>query len=128
MSPDIERELLAYLAEGKTEKVSIKDHLAKNTGAMQRIFHQLELHEAKDDARHLEVKQALAGVHARVDRLERDADDTGRHNIEDLKQQLKERQASSRTWATTWVQVVAAVAVAVASGALGVLITVLTRK
>lgn len=120
MNQDTEALILRYLAEGKTERVTVRDAITGNTGALQRIFHQLELHEQKDDARHAEMKASIAGCNARLDRLERSSEDTGKHNVELLTKQLDERKKSVAGW-------VQAMALALVSAMLGIVATLLTK-
>lgn len=134
MSPEVERQLLDFITEGKTEKVTLRDHLKTNTSAMQKIFHQLELHEQKDDTRHQQITEAFRGTHARLEKLERDAEDTGKHNIEELKARLAEaqqaerdRKATKTTWSITWVHVAVTVLVAVCSGVTAFVMSMLLR-
>ena len=92
MNPDLERMLEEYV-RGAPERSAIQ------ATALQRILNQLEVHETKDDARHLELKNAIAGANARVDKLERKAEDTGSHDITELRRALAERK--KRDWDIT---------------------------
>ena len=128
MTPEQEKILLDYLAEGKVERITVKDHMRANTTALQRIFHQLELHEQKDDARHTEVKSALAGLNARVDALEDAAEDTARHNVEELQQELRRREGQGFEWKKFLAAAVVTIGVALASGTVSVLVTLAMKK
>lgn len=90
---DLDALLRGYIDEERARRVSDGERIDKQTLALQRIFAQLELHEQKDDSRHGEVKNALAGMNARVEKLERGAEDTGRHNVEELNKRLAEMKA-----------------------------------
>ena len=92
MSPETEKELMNYLAQGKTERVSMFDQLKGLGNASQRILHQLELHQQKDDAAFESLRYDIKGISARVADLERDVDSTGNYNMQELKGQLEERK------------------------------------
>jgi hypothetical protein len=97
MSPETERELLNYLAQGKEERVSMFDQLKGLGNAAQRILHQLELHQQKDDAAFESLRYDIKGISARVADLERDVDSTGNYNLQELKGQLDERKKADQT-------------------------------
>src|SRR5678815_3526699 len=94
----LERLLERYLAEGKQERITVSDHIRHNTTALQRIVHQLELHEQKDDARHTELKAAIAGINARVDAIEEEQEITDRHDVTALQAQLADRKRNDFEW------------------------------
>lgn len=93
---DLERQLVNYLAEGKKERISMFDQLKGLGNASQRILHQLELHQQKDELSFAALQDHLKGVSARLAALEVDLDDTGSHNIERLQRELDERKKAQQ--------------------------------
>ena len=77
-------------------------------------------------------KAELLHLGGRVGKLENKAEDTGRHELEDLKQKLadrKHRRDDDRTWwARNWVTVIVAVGLMVLSTGCSVLATVVVKK
>jgi len=116
----LERLLEGYLAEGKQERITVSDHIRHNTTALQHIVHQLELHEQKDDARHTELKAAIAGINARVDAIEDEQEITDRHDVTALQAQLADRKRNDFEWKKAAVAAMVAFLVALVSGCIGV--------
>ena len=113
MNPKIEQELERYLTVGKEERAGRDE---RNVTALQRIFNQLELHEQKDDLRHAQVEGMFKGHESRISKLETNVEDTGKHDIAKLNEQLKERKAwTSKIW-----EIALTAVVAVLVGAMGV--------
>lgn len=109
------------------------DKLDYIKSGQERLFNQFTLHEQKDEARHTELKNDFSGLAARVTRLESDAENTGKHNIEELQRRLREkeereremadkaleRREESRTWwQRHWVAVLTGIFSALLVGAL----------
>ena len=121
----IEDELKAllqqYVTEGKQDKVTLRSQLERSTSAMGKIFHQLELHEQKDESRHELFMNEIKGIHSRLSDLERDVEDTGQHDLAELR-------ASATWWKRFGTQTIVGVVVALMTGTVGVLVTLLVGK
>lgn len=132
MSPDVERTLMDYLAEGRIERIKVSDKVDHATNAIGNVLNQLQLHEHKDDARFGEVKAAIAGVYSRLDDLERDAEDTGRYNLEELRAKLKRKEEAEDArlswWARFGVQTMVTVGLAMFTGLIGALFAFLAGR
>lgn len=110
MDKELEDKLRGYLEEQKTTDVN---------GALHKIFNAFTEHEAKDEIRHHELRGDYRGLSLRVGELERDRDklertveDTGRHEIVNLRADNKELRAHK--W-KLWDYVGAALAAAFAA-------------
>lgn len=118
-------------ATRELKKVGEKVEAVRET--TQRLFNRFELHEQKDEERHKELKNDYLGLASRVQRLEVDAENTGKHNIEELQRRLREkeereqkladkaleRREENRTWwQRHWVAVVTGIAASLVVGAL----------
>lgn len=132
MTPDVERQLLDYLSEGRVERLGIAKKVDSAADAVRHILDQLVLHEQKDDFRHAEVMNLVRGQDARITALERNADDTGRHNVEELRTKLKEKDAiaAERTkwWARWGVQLVTTAIFTIFVGLVSTLVTIVVTK
>lgn len=128
VSPEQERLVLEYLAEGKSDRVAMNrklhDGFAHLKDATSKILHQFELHEQKDDLRFQQITDMVRGTNARLDKLEMAAEDTGRHNIVVLEEKLKERGQKT----TQWAQFVAGAILSLAVMGIGAGLTVLLNK
>lgn len=146
---DIEALLRKYIAEGTEDRIERKTDRKIVRGMSEKVDHLVtqhqhltawtQLHEQKDDARHSEVKQALAGLGARVTDLERDVEDTGKHRVEDLQRYLDEEKRKNESlvekidenrtwWSRHWFAVVLGVVASIFSGTVvGILVYLLTH-
>ena len=107
MDSDVEELLRKFVQEGTEDRIerktdrrlltSMSNKLEYVVNAHGELATWTKLHEQKDDIRHEELKQAIAGTNSRVKALEDEQESTGRHNVEELQRQLKERD-DNRTW------------------------------
>jgi len=127
MTPEQEKLLLDYVAEGKTERVGlarkVSDGFHSLKDATARILHQFELHEQKDDLRFQQLADMVKGANARLEKLEKNTEDTGRHNIVVLEEHIKERKQDTAKWMQFWVGVGVSVIVMATGGGISLLIT-----
>ena len=119
MSPEAEQEILLFLRSQRDADIA---------GSLRKIADWSMAHEVKDAERHMEIVGALKGHSLRLgelerdrDKIEKDLDDTGRHQVLDLQERSK---WSGRFIATTIVTAV----VALVSGVVGVIATLLSKR
>ena len=122
MNPETERELMNYIAQGKQERISVFDQLKGLGSASQRILHQLELHQQKDDAAFNAIQNDFAGISARIANLERDVDSTGNYNLSELKAQLAERKRAEQTLKSALINGAIGAAIAFVGGLLALIV------
>lgn len=123
----LEKLLENYLAEGKKEHVSMFDQLKGLGSASQRIVHQLELHQQKDDAAFSALSNDIKGVQARIAHLEADTINTGRYNIDRLQKELEERKKGEQTLRMTFVNAGIGAVITLIGGLLALLVSYLLR-
>ena len=88
----LEQILSAFVTEGRSERVTLKEESANVSRTLFTIQNQLSLLDQKNDMGFQTVNAALRGLDSRVTKLETNVEDTGKHNIEDLRIQLMKRR------------------------------------
>jgi len=88
---DVEELLRKFVQEGTEDRIerktdrrlltSMSNKLEYVVNAHGELATWTKLHEQKDDIRHEELKQAIAGTNSRVKALEDEQESTGRHNV-----------------------------------------------
>jgi hypothetical protein len=122
VTPEQERLLLEYVTEGSSTRAANGGKLDRIAAKLDTMRTDFKLHAQNDEARDKEFRAALVGLDERVDRLEGAADATGKHNVEELRAQIK-KQDESNTWWTRWgVQALVGAVGALIMFALGVLV------
>lgn len=97
MSPEVEKEILTYLRADEKERT-------ENRAAIQHVSNQILLLSQKLDMHERIIGERISGLSSRVDRLEKDAETTGQHEIEDMRKALEERKHDSVWWRRSGVQ------------------------
>ncbi len=124
---DLERQLIAYLAEGKKERVSMFDQLKGVGNAAQRILHQLELHQQKDDLSFAALTDNLKGLSSRITALENDDIVTGNHIVEDIRRKNEKLEQSRSALANIFINAGVGGALALVGALLALLVNYMLR-
>lgn len=93
---DVANEILQYLREGKETRESNSEKLDQITILAQKTNLEMQLHLQRDEMAHNEFRNSLNGLASRVDALEKDGEDTSKHNLVALQEQLKERDRAKK--------------------------------
>jgi hypothetical protein len=135
MTPDAERQVLEYLVELRTEKPSTAEMHRDLKVTMHKIADWCQDHDKKDIERHAELKGAIEARDFRLNALEsttqrlgKAVEDTGSHQIADLKEALKDKRAQSTFWSQQRVVLALAALVTLTSGCTGALAAAVANK
>lgn len=88
-----EQLLRSFVTEGRQERVKQGEDAAATQRLLFQMQNQLALMDQKNDNGFVMVNSAIRGLDARVTKLESNVEDTGRHNIEELKKELDRAKA-----------------------------------
>ena len=125
---ELTRLLKEYVNENKNQKTTLTATVKDNTDAFKEIAHKLELHELNDDNRHSQLETMFKSHSERIEKLEDRDENTGKHNLTKLEEELKLKKNQSFEWKKFLAQAVVTLGVAVFSGTVGFLVAALVKK
>lgn len=123
----LEQLLSSYVTEGRTERVKLEEGHAAMTRTLFTIQSQVALMDQKNDNGFATIHASLRGLDSRVTKLESNVEDTGKHNIEDLRMQLREAKARVSWWGKYKVQTLTAIGMLVLGAILSTCATLAIR-
>jgi len=113
---ELDLQLLKFLREQETRERRIEERRQREEEgvktAIGNVAAQVQILGTKLDSNHAIVSERLAGLASRVESLEKDAEDTGVHNLERLKE---ERDAAIEGKRDAW-KIAAAAVLSLVSG------------
>jgi hypothetical protein len=115
MNEDLENLLRNYVEDQRRQNIA---------GTVQKIFDKFVEHEAKDDARHEEMRGEIRGLSLRVGDLEKDHGKAGKLSLRvgAIEKQEVEKLRDTATW---WKRTIVGSVLAVATGGVGWLLGLL---
>ncbi len=119
MTPEAEKLLMDYIRDQRTADIA---------GALRKIFDQFHEHESKDEVRHVEVLGELRGHSLRIGALERESNKLEDKLDQSGSWQLADLQERSKHTSRFIVNMLVMVGIALASGAISVVVTLLLKR
>ncbi len=98
----LDKLLVEFLQDARTDRKQIREQVAGQHKATSHISNQITLLANNMDLGFKEVKNEFKGIYSRLEKLEEDFEDTGRHNVEDLRRKLHEKETEEKERANYW--------------------------